>query len=126
MGEYTLRQLADVTLIRLQGRIDHNKAKDFESELKPILDSCAAGQERRIPLDMSGVDFMTSAGLRVLMVAAKTCGKHKGEIVVAALQPTVLEIFKISRFDLILKIFPAVEAALDKMSPTAADLYRTA
>jgi anti-sigma B factor antagonist/stage II sporulation protein AA (anti-sigma F factor antagonist) len=124
--EYALRQVADVTLIRVQGRIDHKKAKDFENELKPLLDDCAAGQERRILLDMSGVDFMTSAGLRVLMIAAKTCGKNKGEIVVAALQPTVEEIFKISRFDLVLKIFPTVEAALDKLSPTAADLYRTA
>jgi anti-anti-sigma factor len=122
--EYTLRQVADVTLIRLQGRIDHKTAKGFEDELKPLLDGCVAGQNRRILLDLGGVDLMTSAGLRVLMIAAKTCGKHGGEIVVAALRPTVEEIFKISRFDLILKIFPTVEAALEKMSPDASGLYR--
>jgi anti-anti-sigma factor len=124
--EYTLRQVADVTLMRLQGRIDHKTVKDFENGIKPLLDECVAGHDKRILLDLGGVDFITSSGLRVLMIAAKTCGKHRGEIVIAALQPTIEEIFKISRFDLVLKIFPTVEAALEEMSPTAAILYRTA
>jgi anti-anti-sigma factor len=122
--EHTLRQLADVTLIRLRGRIDQSTARDLENELRPLLDECVAGQYRRILLDLDGVDFMTSAGLRVLMIAAKTCDQQKGEVVLAALQPRIEEIFKISRFDLILKIFPTIEAALDKMSPAAAGLYR--
>jgi len=63
---------------------------------------------------------MTSAGLRVLMIAAKTCDKQRGNVAVAALQPGIREIFKISRFDLVLKIFPTAESALKNLSPDAA------
>lgn len=121
--EFSSQQFADVTLIQVEGRIDHKTAKDFENALKPYLEACAAGEYKKILVDLGGVDFMTSAGLRVLMIVAKTCGKQRGEIVVAALQPIIEEIFKITRFDLVLKIFPTVKSALEALSPTAAAVY---
>ena len=121
--ELTSRQFSDVTFIHVQGQIDHKTAKDFENALKPYLNACVAGEYQKILLDLGGVDFMTSAGLRVLMIVAKTCDKQRGEVVVASLQPIIEEIFKISRFDLVLKIFPTVKSALEAMSPTAAALY---
>lgn len=122
--EFTLQQIADVTLIQVQGRIDHKTAKDFENALKPHVDQCIAGEYKKILIDLDGVDFMTSAGLRVLMITAKTCDKEKGEIAVAALQPGIKEIFKISRFDLVLKIFPTVRSGLENLSPDAAAHYK--
>jgi len=122
--EITSQQIADVTLIRIQGRIDHKTAKDFENALKPHLDQCMDGEYKKMLLDLGGVDFMTSAGLRVLMVAAKTCDRGKGIIAVAALQPGIKEIFKISRFDLVLKIFPTVRSGLETLSPEAAAQYK--
>ena len=121
--EFSSQQFADVAFIHVEGRIDHKTAKGFENALKPYLDACVAGEYQKILVDLGGVDFMTSAGLRVLMIVAKTCDKQGGEIVVAALQPIVEEIFKISRFDLVLKIFPTVKSALEAISPTAAALY---
>ena len=121
--EVSSQQFADVTLIQVEGRIDHKTAKDFENALKPYLDECVAGEYQKILVDLGGVDFMTSAGLRVLMIVAKTCHKQRGEIVVAALQPIIQEIFKITRFDLVLKIFPTVKSALEALSPTAAAVY---
>jgi len=122
--EFTLQQIADVTVIQVQGRIDHKTAKDFENALKPHVDQCIAGEYKKILIDLDGVDFMTSAGLRVLMIAAKTCDKEKGQIAVAALQPGIKEIFKISRFDLVLKIFPTVRSGLENLSPDAAAHYK--
>ena len=121
--EFSSQQVADVTVIQVKGRIDHKTAKDFENALNPHLDACVAGEYQKILVDLGGVDFMTSAGLRVLMIVAKTCAKERGEIVVAALQPMIEEIFKITRFDLVLKIFPTVKSALDAISPAAAALY---
>ncbi|MBN1850040.1 MAG: STAS domain-containing protein [Deltaproteobacteria bacterium] len=121
--EFKTQQIEDVTLIHVKGRIDHRTAKDFENALKPHLDECIAGDFKKILMDMGEVDFMTSAGLRVLMIAAKTCktcDKEKGEIAVAALQPLIKEIFKISRFDLILKVFTTVQSGLENMSSTSA------
>ena len=121
--EFSSHQFADVMLIKVEGRIDHKTAKDFENALKPYLDACVAGEYQKILVDLGGVDFMTSAGLRVLMIVSKTCGKQRGEIVVASLQPIVEEIFKITRFDLVLKTFPTVKSALEALSPTAAAAY---
>ena len=118
--EYATTQIQNVTLIHIKGRIDHKTARDFESALKPHLDKCMLGETKKILVDLGGVDFMTSAGLRVLMNGAKACGRHKGEIAVAALKPTLQEVFRISRFDLLLKIFPSVPSALEHMSPAAA------
>ena len=122
--EFTSQQIVDITLIQVQGRIDHKTAKDFENALKPHVDQCIAGEYKKILIDLDGVDFMTSAGLRVLMITAKTCDKQKGEIAVAALQPGIKEIFKISRFDLVLKIFPTVRSGLENLSPDAAAHYK--
>ena len=122
----TSRQLSDVTLIQVEGRIDHKTATDFENALRPLLDRCLAGEYKKLLMDLGGVDFMTSAGLRVLMIAAKACDKQKGAIAVAALQPGIQEIFKISRFDLLLKIFPTVESALESLSPDAAAHFKDA
>jgi anti-anti-sigma factor len=124
--KFTTQQIADVTLIHIQGRIDHKTAKDFENTLKPLLDDCVAGHYKKILMDLGDVGFMTSAGLRVLMIAAKTCDEQKGEIAVAALQPLIKEIFKISRFDLILRVFPTVQSALENLSPVAAAVYKDA
>ncbi len=118
--ELTLRQMGNVTLIRIEGRIDHTTAKDFEDGLKPYLNPSVAGEYGKIVIDLGGVRFITSAGLRVLMIAAKTCENQKREIVIAALQPGVKEIFKIGRFDLILRIFPTTEDALQDLSPDIA------
>jgi anti-anti-sigma factor len=117
--EFSSEKISDVTLLKIQGRVDHNTAKDFENALKPHLDRCISGEQKKIIIDLNGVDFMTSAGLRVLMIAAKTCDKHKADIAVAALQPGIQEIFKISRFDLVIKTFPTVESAFENLSTEA-------
>ena len=123
--EFTSQKILDVALVKIQGRVDHGTAKEFENALKPHLDHCIQGEPKKIIIDLGGVDFMTSAGLRVLMIAAKTCNKHKAEIAVAALQPGVQEIFKISRFDLVLSVFPTVQSAIENLSPEAIEEYQT-
>jgi len=118
----TSQQIANVVLIRVEGRIDHTTAPDFGQALTAHLDGCS-GEEHKLLLDCSGVDYMSSAGLRVLSTAAKRCRAQQGEMVLAALQPMIQEVFKISRFDKVFKIFPTVKAALEALSPSAAVAY---
>lgn len=121
--DFSSQQIADVALIRIAGRIDHKTVKDFENSLTPFLDEDNPAGGEKIIIDLSGLDFMTSAGLRMLMIAAKTCDKQHRDIAVAALQPIIKEIFTISRFDLVLKVFPSVRDALETLSPAAASDY---
>ena len=74
-------------------------------------------------LDLSELEYVSSAGLRCFMLAAKETKSHDGRIFVAALQPMVAEIFQISRFDLLIPVFPTLRAALESVSADAAAAF---
>jgi anti-anti-sigma factor len=74
-------------------------------------------------LDLSKVNYFRSAGLRVLLIAAMGCLKQEGKVVLAGLQPSVREVFKIGRFDMVLDTYPTVRDALAAISPAAAAIY---
>ena len=120
--ELQTQDIANVLLMRVEGRVDHTTAKQFQDLLLPRLTDCT-GEVKKVLLDLSGVHYMSSAGLRVLMLAVRQCQKQQGEIVLAALPPMLQEVFKISRFDTVFKVFATVRGALEHLSPTAASLY---
>lgn len=94
-----------------RGEIDHATADAFRG---PLLDAVeqAAGEDERLVIDFSGVTYMSSVGLRVMMIAGRAA-KEKGVAVsVAGLNDTMAEIFRISRFDRIFPVHDSVEAAL--------------
>ena len=78
--EVTTSRYKHCNLIAVKGRVDSNTAPELG---KAIAKSTDAG-DYRIVIDMSGVDFLSSAGLRVLMLAQKTCKRYnRGEIKLA-------------------------------------------
>jgi anti-sigma B factor antagonist/stage II sporulation protein AA (anti-sigma F factor antagonist) len=103
--EIITRYIANVLLIRVAGRIDHTTAQAFENALLPQLDGCT-GEHKKVLLEVSDIVYMSSAGLRVLMMAAKQCRQQDGDIAIAALSPLLQEVFAISRFDRVFTIFP--------------------
>ncbi|HEY6999760.1 MAG TPA: STAS domain-containing protein [Candidatus Binatia bacterium] len=120
--ECKVRTLANVVLIEIAGRIDHGTAPAFGSALLPHVEGCT-GETKKLLLDLGAVNYMSSAGLRVLMIAAKGCRKQSGKMVLAGLQPTIKEIFKIGRFDMVLESFASVREALAALAPAAVASY---
>jgi anti-sigma B factor antagonist len=120
--ECKVRTLANVVLIEIAGRIDHGTAPAFGSALLPHVEGCT-GETKKLLLDLGAVNYMSSAGLRVLMIAAKGCRKQSGKMVLAGLQPTIKEIFKIGRFDMVLETFASVREALAAIAPAAVGSY---
>ncbi len=105
------RQVADTVIVRPAGRIDHLSAKPFEAALTPLVAEAAA-RHGALVLDFSDVEYISSVGLRVLMVAAKQMREHRAQLLVASLRGVVVEIFAISRFDRILTVAATVDGAL--------------
>lgn len=93
------------------GRIDHTHADAFKLALDPYLRDCTRDGAPLV-LDFSQVSYISSIGLRALMVAIKQVKPQGGRMVLAALTPLVLEVFTISRFDLLFEIFSDRAAAL--------------
>ena len=116
--QFSSRQFVDIVVAAPVGRIDHAAAGLLEQSLAPLLAQTPSGKGGLI-LDFSGVEYISSVGLRVLMIAAKQMRGRGARIAVAALQPVVAEIFAISRFDSVLEVFPSVRDAVGKLSPAA-------
>lgn len=108
--ELISRTQGAVLILAAQGRIDHAHANAFEAGLSPQLMLCNA-TGIPIVLDFAGVDFISSVGLRVLMIAAKQVKVQQGKIAIAALTPIVHEVFQVSRFNQVFKVFATVDEA---------------
>jgi anti-sigma B factor antagonist len=120
--EIKVERFADVLVVSAGGRIDYQNAEAFKSALMPHVENCRAGGDL-VVLDLSELEYVSSAGLRVLMIAAKESKARNGKLLAVALQPVVREIFEISRFDMVFEIFDSARDALAKTSPKALAAY---
>jgi anti-anti-sigma factor len=111
-------RVADVIVAAPVGRIDHASAEAFQLALEPALDA-AGGMSGALVLDLSGVDYISSVGLRVVMMAAKHLRAHQARIAAVALQPVVREIFQIARFDHVVEMHATTREALQALSGPA-------
>ena len=109
----------DVTVVSASGRVDHANADVFKAGLEPMLKACTASGERLL-LDLSGLEYISSAGLRVLMLAAREVKQREGAMALCSLQPVVQEIFEISRFNVVFKVFPDRRAGVAALTKRAA------
>jgi len=123
--EFTSLRFADVVVASPVGRVDYTTAGGLEQALLPLLEP-SAGAAPAIVLDFSGVPYISSAGLRVLMIAAKKMQEREAALGVAALQPMVEAIFDATRWDQVVDVFPSVRAALRTMSETALAAWEVA
>jgi anti-sigma B factor antagonist len=97
-----------ISTFKLQGRLDSNTSQSFE---KRLLDAISDGMKNVI-IDFKDLDYISSAGLRVILKATKTLKREDGKIMLCAMQDYVKEVFEIAGFDSFLPIVPTVEDAL--------------
>ncbi|MBI0536427.1 anti-sigma factor antagonist [Roseomonas sp. KE2513] len=95
-----------LTVAALDGRLDTATAPATEEKLVALLEGGG------VVADMSGVRYVSSAGLRVLLKAAKQARTKGVPFSVCGLQPAVQEVFEISGFDKIIPSHPTRAAAL--------------
>lgn len=113
---------SNVTVVSPRGRVDHQSADQLGASMAPYVARCEH-QSCKLVLDLSGVDYMSSAGLRVLMVAAKQARAQSGTMVVSGLGPTLREIFQISRFDRVFTVYDDIRDAIAELAPDALAHY---
>lgn len=84
--------------IALTGRLDTTTAPELESALKDSMEGIKA-----LILDFAGLEYLSSAGLRVLLAAQKTMNKQ-GSMVIRNVNDTIQEVFEITGFADILTV----------------------
>ena len=101
-------QINDVLVIELPARLDANTIAALEANLNEQL----TAHQGKVLADMSGVSFVASLALRMLLTSLKTVQPLGGDLRLAGLQPQIAEIFRKSRFDTLFTIYPDRAAGL--------------
>lgn len=97
----------NVIILEPVGRLDSLSCREFEARLLAALDQCGA-----VVVDCTALDYISSAGLRALLVAAKRNRTSGGRLALAMLRDSIREVFDVSGFTTIFAIHPTVTAAV--------------
>ncbi len=84
--------------IALEGRLDTVTAPQLEGELRSAVDGVS-----ELVFDLAALDYVSSAGLRVLLAAQKVMNKQ-GDMIIRSVKPEIMEIFEVTGFTDILNI----------------------
>jgi anti-sigma B factor antagonist len=102
-----------INIYKLNGHLDFNTSQGFEDKLIQAIDD---GSKSMI-IDFKNLDYISSAGLRVILKATKALKREDGKIMLCDMQDYVKEVFEISGFDSLLPIVGSMGDALDAFSP---------
>jgi len=98
-------------VVAVNGRVDAVTAPELEIELN----GCIDGGANTIVIDLSALEYISSAGLRVILAIAKKLKTSGGDILLTGLGGAVKEVFEISGFYSIFKVFDSAEEALKQV-----------
>ena len=100
---------AGVLVVSPIGRLDSLTSPVLGARLDRLVENGTS----RMVLDLGRVDFVSSAGLRVILAALKKARAAKGRFALCSVQPSVQEVLEISGFTVLLSIHPGRAAALE-------------
>ncbi len=95
----------NVLMVRVSGRVDAATSKALEEALLPPIND----GENKILVDCSHLEYISSAGLRIFLMAAKKLKMAKGNMVLCSMQPPIKTMFEIAGFSAAFPIFDTIE-----------------
>ena len=107
MGVETER-LGDILIAKTDGRVDGANAREFQVALEAAIDP----GERAVILDMEQLSYISSAGLRVILLTARALQDRNAKFAICSLSESIREVFEISGFDKIISVHASRAEAL--------------
>ncbi len=107
--QISIKTTNEVKVLAFEGRLDTGTSPDAQQQLTRLIEE----GETKILVNLEKVDYISSAGLRVLLVIAKQLKTTDGELRICSLNEVVKEVFDISGFDMILPISASELEALE-------------
>ncbi|MBW2284620.1 MAG: STAS domain-containing protein [Deltaproteobacteria bacterium] len=98
----------EAVLVTVKGRMDAVTSPDFQENLEGLV----ANGERRIVVDCQGLEYISSAGLRSILIISKSLKNEQGELALFGLNDMVREVFEISGFSTVIPIHESRDGAL--------------
>ena len=101
-----------IVFLAFKGRLDGASAVEAEETINTIF----KGENNRLLFDFEFLEYLSSAGLRVVLGAAKEIKRRDGKFVLCALNAYVKEVFEVSGFGAIIPITDSVEAGIKEIA----------
>ncbi len=106
--EVTVKEVDEVSVLSFEGNLDTNTAPQAQAQINQLID----GGSSKILINFDELNYISSAGLRVLLATAKKLKTTDGDLKICGLNKTVQEVFDISGFSSILSVVATEEDAL--------------
>ena len=106
--EIAVQREGTTVTVKAGGRIDGVNARDFENQLRETIEDGDKG----VVVDLEGLSYISSAGLRAILLIAKTLSQRGAKFALCALSEPIREVFEISGFDKIVAIHNTQREAL--------------
>jgi anti-anti-sigma factor len=113
----TVTHVNSIPIIEVRGRLDSVTAEVVAEELFQAVDQA----EYCLVVDLGEVTFISSAGLRALLLAARPLRARGGHLVLSRLRPQVREVFDIVGLSQLFPVYESAQAAADGMAVAAAE-----
>ncbi len=108
MATFEVKPLKRVDVVTVAGRIDSSNAPEFDQTLSQLIEN----GRTRIVLDLSGIDYMSSAGLRAIVTALRASKKHRGDLRLASPSQRMVEVLKLAGLEAIFQTYDDTVSAV--------------
>ncbi|WAC06969.1 MAG: STAS domain-containing protein [Thermodesulfobacteriota bacterium] len=109
--EIQIRRESKATVVTVTGRMDTLTAPAYQTKLNDLI----AEEITSFVIDFAGLDYISSAGLRVILSTAKVVKGKGGQVSFANLKGTVREVFEVSGFGSLFPMYDSVAVALSEI-----------
>lgn len=106
--ELSIEKRGDFTVVSITGRLDTTTAPQLNNEL----DKVEGDGARNVVIDCENMDYISSSGLRVLLVHLKKLKGAGGKLLLSNIKDSIKEIFVVSGFTSIFSIYDSVDDAM--------------
>lgn len=109
--ELSTEKKEEVLILRVGGRLDAVSSPQLE---KQVMESINEGNHLKVLMNFENVDYLSSAGMRLLLSTTKKLKSKDGKFVICAINDSVMEVIKMAGFDHILNIHPSEDTGLSE------------
>ena len=106
--DVTTERQDGVLSVQVGGRIDGSNVAEFEEAIRTAIEE----SDRAVIMDFEKLVYISSAGLRAILLTAKSLGNRNAKFALCSLSDQIREVFEISGFDKIITIYPSKAEAL--------------
>ena len=106
--ELSTENTGGAVIVQAVGRVDGANARDFHEGLEASIGT----DGESMVLDFEGLTYISSAGLRVVLLVAKTLQQQRAKLAVCSLSDSIREVFEISGFDKIVPVYASPDDAM--------------